>query len=202
MSRRSPRQRTWPLEQASSPLAASVVIRLAPSALRLIRQSWQGRRPVSRLRLSDRNIRQWRQWHLAQADHFDIRKPERGPRRDATPTRIAGPSPDGPARRRRSSSPSTTTRLAGLVFGHYDQNLAHLERRLGVVDQPRTATTSPSRAHARDRRAGRAGFLKHALCARQDRRRRSISARSTVRSRRAMCSARSSRPTDAGKAAF
>ncbi|HEY0570508.1 MAG TPA: phosphate starvation-inducible protein PhoH, partial [Enterovirga sp.] len=24
-------------------------------------------------------------------------------------------------------------RLAGLVFGHYDQNIAHIERRLGIV---------------------------------------------------------------------
>ena len=71
---------------------------------------------------------------MAQADPTTSR-PDRGPRREATPARIAGPSPDGlPATEVLLSFDDN--RLASLVFGHYDQNLAHLERRLGVVISP------------------------------------------------------------------
>ena len=71
---------------------------------------------------------------MAQADTTTPR-PDRSPRREATPTRIDGLTRDG--------LPATEVllyfddnRLASLVFGHYDQNLAHLERRLGVVISP------------------------------------------------------------------
>jgi phosphate starvation-inducible PhoH-like protein len=45
-------------------------------------------------------------------------------------------------------------RLASLVFGHYDQNLAHLERRLGVVVSPNgNHVTIKGRARRPSRRA-------------------------------------------------
>ena len=76
---------------------------------------------------------------MAQADH-------------ATPRQDRGPRREQPAQRAESFTRETVTRdglpatevllsfddnrLASLVFGHYDQNLAHLERRLGVVASP------------------------------------------------------------------
>jgi phosphate starvation-inducible protein PhoH and related proteins len=60
-------------------------------------------------------------------------RPDRGPRRELA--RAEAPV--------RDAMPATEVllsfddnRLASLVFGHYDQNLAHLERRLGVVISP------------------------------------------------------------------
>ena len=71
---------------------------------------------------------------MAQADTTTPR-PDRSPRREATPTRIDGLTRDGlPATEVLLSFDDN--RLASLVFGHYDQNLAHLERRLGVVTSP------------------------------------------------------------------
>ncbi len=71
---------------------------------------------------------------MAQADTTTPRQ-DRSPRREATPTRIDGLTRDGlPATEVLLSFDDN--RLASLVFGHYDQNLAHLERRLGVVISP------------------------------------------------------------------
>lgn len=71
---------------------------------------------------------------MAQADTTTPR-PDRSPPREATPTRIDGLTRDGlPATEVLLSFDDN--RLASLVFGHYDQNLAHLERRLGVVISP------------------------------------------------------------------
>jgi len=74
---------------------------------------------------------------LAQADQVNPR-PERGPRRDAS-----GSAQAQVESLTRDGLPATEVllsfednRLASLVFGHYDQNLAHLERRLGVVISP------------------------------------------------------------------
>ena len=71
--------------------------------------------------------------HLAQAD--STQRPDRTPRREAPATRPEAVSREG--------MPATEVvlsfednRLASLVFGQYDQNLAHLERRLGVVVNP------------------------------------------------------------------
>jgi phosphate starvation-inducible PhoH-like protein len=62
-------------------------------------------------------------------------RPDRGPRRDLATARAEAPP--------RDALPATEVllsfddnRLASLVFGHYDQNLAHIERRLGVVISP------------------------------------------------------------------
>jgi phosphate starvation-inducible PhoH-like protein len=62
-------------------------------------------------------------------------RPDRGPRRDLATARGEAPP--------RDALPATEVllsfddnRLASLVFGHYDQNLAHIERRLGVVISP------------------------------------------------------------------
>jgi phosphate starvation-inducible PhoH-like protein len=71
---------------------------------------------------------------LAQADQVTPR-PERGPRRETTPARVETLTRDGlPATEVLLSFDDN--RLASLVFGDYDQNLAHLERRLGVVISP------------------------------------------------------------------
>jgi phosphate starvation-inducible PhoH-like protein len=71
---------------------------------------------------------------LAQADQVTPR-PDRGPRRDAAPARIEALTREGlPATEVLLSFEDN--RLASLVFGHYDQNLAHLERRLGIVVSP------------------------------------------------------------------
>ena len=71
---------------------------------------------------------------LAQADQANPR-PDRGARRETTQPRAETLTRDG--------LPATEVvlafddnRLASLVFGQYDQNLAHLERRLGVVVNP------------------------------------------------------------------
>ncbi len=62
-------------------------------------------------------------------------KPDRSPRRD-----IAQPRGESLAREGLPATEVTLTfednRLASLVFGQYDQHLAHLERRLGVVVNP------------------------------------------------------------------
>jgi phosphate starvation-inducible PhoH-like protein len=77
--------------------------------------------------------------HLAQADSTTQRL-DRNPRRDLAPAR-----PEGGVRESAGRDGLTATevvlsfddnRLASLVFGQYDQNLAHLERRLGVVVSP------------------------------------------------------------------
>jgi phosphate starvation-inducible PhoH-like protein len=62
---------------------------------------------------------------LAPADMTNPRS-ERGARRDETERDAAGDL----------ELSFEDNRLAGLVFGHYDQNLAHIERRLGVVISP------------------------------------------------------------------
>lgn len=71
---------------------------------------------------------------MAQADPMNPR-PERGVRRDPLALREEAPVREG--------LPGTEVvlsfddnQLASLVFGQYDQNLAHLERRLGVVVSP------------------------------------------------------------------
>jgi len=56
-------------------------------------------------------------------------RPDRTPRRDAPPGREGIPATE-------VLLSFDDNRLASLVFGHYDQNLAHLERRLGVVINP------------------------------------------------------------------
>lgn len=73
---------------------------------------------------------------MAQADQVNPRS-ERGPRRDASGSQVQVETLT------RDGMPATEVvlsfednRLASLVFGHYDQNLAHLERRLGVVISP------------------------------------------------------------------
>jgi phosphate starvation-inducible PhoH-like protein len=65
---------------------------------------------------------------LAQADQFNPRA-ERGPRRDEALTREGLPGAE-------VELTFDNNQTASLVFGHYDQNLAHLERRLGVVVAP------------------------------------------------------------------
>lgn len=65
---------------------------------------------------------------LAQADQFNP-KSERGPRRDEALTREGLPGAE-------VELTFDNNQTASLVFGHYDQNLAHLERRLGVVVSP------------------------------------------------------------------
>ena len=65
---------------------------------------------------------------LAQADQFNP-KAERGGRRDEALTRDGLPGAE-------VELTFDNNQTAGLVFGHYDQNLAHLERRLGVVVSP------------------------------------------------------------------
>ncbi|KRE21324.1 phosphate starvation-inducible protein PhoH [Bosea sp. Root483D1] len=65
---------------------------------------------------------------LAQADQFTP-KAERGGRRDEALTREGLPGAE-------VELTFDNNQTAGLVFGHYDQNLAHLERRLGVVVSP------------------------------------------------------------------
>jgi phosphate starvation-inducible PhoH-like protein len=65
---------------------------------------------------------------LAQADQFNPRA-ERGPRRDEALTRDGLPGAE-------VELTFDNNQTASLVFGHYDQNLAHLERRLGVVVAP------------------------------------------------------------------
>ena len=71
---------------------------------------------------------------MAQADSTTPRS-DRGPRRDLAPTRAEAPLRDAlPATELLLSFDDNS--LASLVFGHYDQNLAHLERRLGVVISP------------------------------------------------------------------
>ncbi|SEG45922.1 phosphate starvation-inducible protein PhoH [Bosea lathyri] len=71
---------------------------------------------------------------MAQADSTTPR-PERSPRRDTASTRVESLTRDGlPATEVLLSFDDN--RLASLVFGDYDQNLAHLERRLGVVISP------------------------------------------------------------------
>jgi phosphate starvation-inducible PhoH-like protein len=65
---------------------------------------------------------------LAQADKFNP-KAERGGRRDEALTRDGLPGAE-------VELTFDNNQTASLVFGHYDQNLAHLERRLGVVVAP------------------------------------------------------------------
>lgn len=65
---------------------------------------------------------------LAQADQFTP-KAERGGRRDEALTREGLPGAE-------VELTFDHNQTASLVFGHYDQNLAHLERRLGVVVSP------------------------------------------------------------------
>jgi phosphate starvation-inducible protein PhoH and related proteins len=65
---------------------------------------------------------------LAQADQFNPRA-ERGGRRDEALTREGLPGAE-------VELTFDNNQTASLVFGHYDQNLAHLERRLGVVVAP------------------------------------------------------------------
>jgi phosphate starvation-inducible PhoH-like protein len=65
---------------------------------------------------------------LAQADQFNPRA-ERGARRDEALTRDGLPGAE-------VELTFDDNQIAGLVFGQYDQNLAHLERRLGVVVSP------------------------------------------------------------------
>ncbi|MFC5421732.1 MAG: phosphate starvation-inducible protein PhoH [Stutzerimonas stutzeri] len=65
---------------------------------------------------------------LAQADQFNPRA-ERGGRRDEALTRDGLPGAE-------VELTFDNNQTASLVFGHYDQNLAHLERRLGVVVAP------------------------------------------------------------------
>lgn len=65
---------------------------------------------------------------MAQADQFNPRA-ERGGRRDETLTREGLPGAE-------VELTFDNNQTASLVFGHYDQNLAHLERRLGVVVAP------------------------------------------------------------------
>ncbi|MCU4181209.1 PhoH family protein [Bosea sp. BH3] len=72
--------------------------------------------------------------NLAQADST-TQRPDRTPRREAAPARPEAVSREGlPAAEVELSFDDN--RLASLVFGQYDQNLAHLERRLGVVVNP------------------------------------------------------------------
>ena len=62
-------------------------------------------------------------------------KPDRTPRREIAPARGESLAREGlPATEVTLSFEDN--RLASLVFGQYDQNLAHLERRLGVVVNP------------------------------------------------------------------
>jgi phosphate starvation-inducible PhoH-like protein len=65
---------------------------------------------------------------LAQADPMTPRA-ERGGRRDETLTREGLPGAE-------VELTFDNNQIASLVFGQYDQNLAHLERRLGVVVSP------------------------------------------------------------------
>lgn len=65
---------------------------------------------------------------LAQADPMTPRA-ERGGRRDETLTREGLPGAE-------AELTFDNNQIASLVFGQYDQNLAHLERRLGVVVSP------------------------------------------------------------------
>ncbi|SFD07351.1 phosphate starvation-inducible protein PhoH [Bosea sp. CRIB-10] len=65
---------------------------------------------------------------MAQADQFNPRA-ERGGRRDEALTRDGLPGAE-------VELTFDNNQTASLVFGHYDQNLAHLERRLGVVVAP------------------------------------------------------------------
>lgn len=65
---------------------------------------------------------------LAQADQFNPRA-ERGGRRDEALTREGLPGAE-------VELTFDNNQTASLVFGHYDQNLAHMERRLGVVVAP------------------------------------------------------------------
>jgi phosphate starvation-inducible PhoH-like protein len=71
---------------------------------------------------------------LAQADQVTPRS-DREPRREGASPRVESLTRDGvPATEVVLSFEDN--RLASLVFGQYDQNLAHLERRLGVVINP------------------------------------------------------------------
>lgn len=65
---------------------------------------------------------------LAQADQFNPRA-ERAARREEAPTREGLPGAE-------VELTFDDNQIAGLVFGQYDQNLAHLERRLGIVVSP------------------------------------------------------------------
>ncbi|WP_439499698.1 PhoH family protein [Bosea sp. (in: a-proteobacteria)] len=71
---------------------------------------------------------------MAQADQVTPRS-DREPRREGASPRVESLTRDGvPATEVVLSFEDN--RLASLVFGQYDQNLAHLERRLGVVINP------------------------------------------------------------------
>lgn len=61
----------------------------------------------------------------ARSNRAARREPERGASDDAARTDAA-----------EALLTFDDNRIAGLVFGHYDQNLAHLERRLGIVVSP------------------------------------------------------------------
>ncbi|WP_436152222.1 PhoH family protein [Bosea sp. LjRoot90] len=65
---------------------------------------------------------------MAQADQFNPRA-ERAARREEAPTREGLPGAE-------VELTFDDNQIAGLVFGQYDQNLAHLERRLGIVVSP------------------------------------------------------------------
>ncbi|WP_432211941.1 PhoH family protein [Bosea vestrisii] len=65
---------------------------------------------------------------MAQADQFNPRA-ERAARREEAPTREGLPGAE-------VELTFDDNQITGLVFGQYDQNLAHLERRLGIVVSP------------------------------------------------------------------
>ena len=94
---------------------------------------------------------------MAQAD--STQRPDRNPRRDLAPTRPEGGVRESAVREGLSATEVVLSfddnRLASLVFGQYDQNLAHLERRLGVVVSPNGNHVTVKGARETAEQAGR-----------------------------------------------
>ena len=94
---------------------------------------------------------------MAQAD--STQRPDRNPRRDLAPTRPEGGVRESAGREGLSATEVVLSfddnRLASLVFGQYDQNLAHLERRLGVVVSPNGNHVTVKGARETAEQAGR-----------------------------------------------
>jgi phosphate starvation-inducible PhoH-like protein len=94
---------------------------------------------------------------LAQAD--STQRPDRNPRRDLAPARPEGGVRESAGRDGLAATEVVLSfddnRLASLVFGQYDQNLAHLERRLGVVVSPNGNHVTVKGARETAEQAGR-----------------------------------------------
>jgi phosphate starvation-inducible PhoH-like protein len=94
---------------------------------------------------------------LAQAD--STQRPDRNPRRDLAPARPEGGVRESAGREGLAATEVVLSfddnRLASLVFGQYDQNLAHLERRLGVVVSPNGNHVTVKGARETAEQAGR-----------------------------------------------